>query len=169
MKKKTFLNKEVPTLTGLAIIVAWTIITIGGALVYQYSTEIDVQAEYTTDKMTRFRFEDYAVKKREVSQIAEIDFSGVKDAGIFRKKIEESLGREINFAGHYILGLWSCGGNCQMGKVLDALTGELYDLPGIISCGLAYRADSKLLIVDIDKRCNRRLDLSTRYFVWENS
>ncbi len=69
---------------------------------------------------------------------------------------------EVNFAGHFILNLQSCGQNCQTGSVKDALSGKVYDLPIKPACGLDFRKDSKLLILNSASGCPG----NPRYFIF---
>ena len=62
--------------------------------------------------------------------------------------------QKVNFAGHYILTTWGCGGGCVMGAAIDAETGKIVWLPFTICCWplgdnvepLKFRADSRLII-----------------------
>lgn len=66
---------------------------------------------------------------------------------------------KVNFAGHYILSAFGCGGGCLQIFALDARSGEVHWLPFTVSWGpddklfdteimpLDYRVDSALVVV----------------------
>ena len=164
--KKHFLNKKISTLNGAVIIAVWAIITVGGALTYQYYTQDDSQLSVNYSPMM-FKFRNYPAPVSVLGKIAEADYASIKNANLFKDRMRDAMGSEINFAGHYVMSLWGCGGSCKMGIVLDARNGKLYNLPGVASCGIDFRADSKLLVIDIDQECTQKLGLVTKYFVWE--
>ncbi|HEY6969216.1 MAG TPA: hypothetical protein VJA94_08430 [Candidatus Angelobacter sp.] len=71
----------------------------------------------------------------------------------FRTRITEGAQEKVNFAGHYILTTWGCGGGCVTGVVIDAPTGKVYWLPFTICCWpvevedpIQFRVDSRLVI-----------------------
>jgi hypothetical protein len=89
-----------------------------------------------------------------------------------------------NFAGHYIVIIWGCGAGCIRMAISNAQTGAVYDPPvsagGLalpmlmfpVSVGrapdLAYRIDSKLMIVKATPHWERRDAISYAfYFLWE--
>ncbi|WP_192552579.1 hypothetical protein [Pseudomonas sp. IzPS59] len=63
----------------------------------------------------------------------------------------QALKRKVNFAGHYILYQFACGGSTLCGEVLDARTGEVVGgLPNAYdgnTFSLSNKPDSRLLIV----------------------
>ncbi|WP_192559302.1 hypothetical protein [Pseudomonas allokribbensis] len=63
----------------------------------------------------------------------------------------QALKRKVNFAGHYILYQFGCGGSTICGEVLDARTGEVVGgLPNAYdgnTFSLSNKPDSRLLIV----------------------
>lgn len=90
---------------------------------------------------------------------------------MFRTRIRNAAAEvPPNFAGHYILEQWGCGSSCQMGALIDALTGKVYELP-LSAWGVDYRIDSNLLIVNpIDPEDEFvPLNITTEYFVWTGS
>jgi len=66
-------------------------------------------------------FDDYGVEPYDghTAMVA----SGV-DGFAFSKLASEALAKPINFAGHYIVFHYSCGGGCVTGGVVDAITGK---------------------------------------------
>jgi hypothetical protein len=62
-----------------------------------------------------------------------------------------ALKGKVNFAGHYILYRFGCGGGALCGEVLDAQTGEVVGgLPNAYdgsTVGMVYQPDSRLIIV----------------------
>lgn len=70
-----------------------------------------------------------------------------------------ATGEKVNFAGHYILSAFGCGGGCLQVFALDARSGEVHWLPFTVSWGpedklfdteimpLDYRVDSALVVV----------------------
>jgi hypothetical protein len=81
----------------------------------------------------------------------------------------------VNFAGHYILSLWGCGGQCLMGGIIDAKTGEVCELDFTICCwsnvkqdsdGVYFRTDSSL-IVFVGSR-GEDDDPQTHYYNFQN-
>jgi hypothetical protein len=77
-----------------------------------------------------------------------------------RSTLRDSVKDGVNFAGHYIVGQWGCGGGCVQFAIIDAKTGDVY-FPGFyvsvvagpeekmdeIPEPLQFKPDSKLLIV----------------------
>ena len=75
----------------------------------------------------------------------------------FRTRLGETATAKPNFAGHYILGAWSCGAQCMMGAAIDANTGKVIWLPETVCCWgpdvddafdpIEARVDSRLLVL----------------------
>lgn len=63
----------------------------------------------------------------------------------------QAIAGKVNFAGHYILYKFGCGGSTFCGEVLDARTGEVVTgLPNAYngdSLVLSYQSDSNLIII----------------------
>lgn len=72
----------------------------------------------------------------------------------FRTVLGLSLRNDpINLAGHYIKTTFGCGSNCQRVAVINALTGQVVEWPGLFEVGdepdqegLAIRSNSRLVI-----------------------
>ncbi|HMB91413.1 MAG TPA: hypothetical protein VKP65_11235 [Rhodothermales bacterium] len=74
----------------------------------------------------------------------------------FRTRLRQAAGQPPNFAGHFHLTMWGCGTGCLMGAAVDVTTGEVFWVPGTLSCAwcaevdtdpLAFEPDSHLLIL----------------------
>lgn len=89
-----------------------------------------------------------------------------------------------NFAGHYIVIVWGCGSPCLMMAVCNAATGAVYNpplsarglaLPLLVlpdsvgeNASIAYRQDSRLMIIRAMPPGQRTATSYTFYFVLEN-
>src|ERR1700733_9657710 len=47
----------------------------------------------------------------------------------FRTMIRNGARGKPNFDGHYIVWTWGCGTDCEMGVIIDAITGKVVSLP----------------------------------------
>ncbi len=73
----------------------------------------------------------------------------------FRSALLEAGAQRVNFAGHYVVFEYACGGGCITGSVLDAITGEVVArFPGAYiegdepeSFNAQYKVDSSLMII----------------------
>src|SRR5215467_10781095 len=83
------------------------------------------------------RAEDYKVPESE-------NFSGKPAAPVFqtagqrkfRTMIAEAAAKGPNFAGHYRIAEWGCGGGCVQFAVVDSRSGAIYDGPfGVLPAG----------------------------------
>jgi hypothetical protein len=110
-------------------------------------------------------FDDYRVSKNFSGKVVSVDYASDEKAVSFKDKIEEQIKNGVNFAGHYVLAMWDCGQNCKTGAVVDAVSGNIYDLPVSKTCGLEFREDSNLLIIKSAEDCSK--DPNSRYFVFE--
>ena len=79
-----------------------------------------------------------------------------RDARLFRTMIREGARGKPNFDGHYIVATWGCGTDCEMGAMIDAITGRVISLPVVAgspedasaeSTHFDYRLDSRLLVM----------------------
>ena len=82
-------------------------------------------------KIAGYSFDDYKVTVIKDSKKAKINYSSNPTAKEFKTEIAETYkDGKIDFAGHYITMIWSCGSNaCTAGVMVDVLTGKVYDLP----------------------------------------
>jgi hypothetical protein len=90
----------------------------------------------------------------------------------FRTTIRGGARKGPNFAGHYTVVEWGCGSNCVVCAVVDAITGTVYDndLPNPddgYPCGLLYRRDSKLFVVE--KSAAPTSECEPSFYIWEGS
>src|SRR5215471_2667579 len=97
------------------------------------------------------KFEDYGVTEQYKGKNAKPILR--RDDLRFRTRIREGAQEKVNFAGHYVVTTWGCGGGCVMGVVIDAATGKVYWLPFTICCWpvevedpIQFRVDSSLVI-----------------------
>ena len=79
------------------------------------------------------------------------------EARRFRTMIRDGARQKPNFDGHYIVASWGCGTDCEMGAIIDAVSGQVISLPVVAgspddatadSTHFAYRADSRLLVMN---------------------
>jgi hypothetical protein len=79
-----------------------------------------------------------------------------REARQFRTMIRDGAREKANFAGHYIVASWGCGTDCEMGAIIDAVSGRVVLLPvvagspedaGPQSTHFDYRLDSHLLVM----------------------
>jgi len=97
----------------------------------------------------------------------------------YRTMLRDSVKDGVNFAGHYIVGQWGCGGGCVQFAIIDAKTGDVYFPPFYVSVvagpeekmdeipePLQFKQDSKLLIVTGAR--NERGG-GVYYYKWDNN
>jgi hypothetical protein len=74
--------------------------------------------------------------------------SSFPEALTYRTRIREAVRSGTNFAGHYTLVTIGCGTNCARHTIVDTKTGQIImsGLPSIM--GIAYKKNSRLLIVN---------------------
>lgn len=124
------------------------------------------------------KFEDYAVMEK---------FSGVPAKPklatsyhrMFRTMIRTQTAKGPNFAGYLTVAFWGCGSGCINWTVVNAKTGEVYDLlemqtllvpPEQDEEPLQYKNDSRLLIVTGGKETasGRFADHTKCFYEWKN-
>ncbi|HVZ28841.1 MAG TPA: hypothetical protein VG839_00505 [Asticcacaulis sp.] len=79
-----------------------------------------------------------------------------KSAKLFRTQLREQAPSGPDFAGHYKIAQWGCGAGCVDWAVIDSQTGavtftkawEAYDRSQSLGEVLAFRRDSRLLIIE---------------------
>lgn len=78
------------------------------------------------------------------------------EARRFRTMIRDGARQKPNFDGHYIVTTWGCGSDCEMGAIIDAVSGKVISLPVVAgspagtkagSSHFDYRLDSRLLVM----------------------
>jgi len=96
----------------------------------------------------------------------------------YRTMLRDSVKDGVNFAGHYIVGQWGCGGGCVQFAIIDAKTGDVF-FPGFyvsvvdgpeekmdeIPEPLQFKPDSKLLIVT---GARNEKGGGVYYYKWDN-
>ncbi len=72
----------------------------------------------------------------------------------YASQLRQASRQPVDFAGHFVLATWGCGAGCVMGAAIDAHSGSVSMLPFTVSDWplevsepLAYRPDSRLLVV----------------------
>jgi hypothetical protein len=93
------------------------------------------------------RFEDFPVAGRSSGKPSRLNLSSHAQARMFRTMLRDVAKKGANFAGHYAIGYWGCGTECVRIGIVNLRTGQAYVSPFYASVGLAYRANSRLLIV----------------------
>lgn len=98
------------------------------------------------------KFEDYRVTEQYSGTNAK-PVLDTQDKRRFRTRIREAAQEKVNFAGHYVLAAWGCGGGCLSSTVIDAKTGKVYLAPFTICCWpvevekpIDFRVDSRLVV-----------------------
>jgi hypothetical protein len=98
------------------------------------------------------KFEDYRVTQRFEGKNAKTVLRTRADRQ-FRTRLREASQEKVNFAGHYVLSVWGCGGGCLMGLVIDARSGRVDWIPFNLCCWpldveepLDFRLDSRLIV-----------------------
>jgi hypothetical protein len=114
-------------------------------------------------------FADFPVAKVYKGTPAPVDLRSNASARMFRTRLQEGARKGPNFAGHYTVVTWGCGSNCAANKIVDALTGRVYDGFGD-ERGEEFKPDSKLVIADPAEpglNVSPTSSLPVRYYVWE--
>jgi hypothetical protein len=89
----------------------------------------------------------------------------------FRTVIRREVAAGANFADHYTLASWGCGGGCVAFSIIDDLDGTVYDFPytvssfGIQDSGVDWRRDSNA--VHVVGSLNEGNNLADRWYVWD--
>ena len=101
-----------------------------------------------------------------------------KSDRMFRTQIREAARKGPNFAGHYTIAEWGCGGGCVSLAVIDAISGRVFTVPfknltlqsdrnnGRDFQGPVYKANSRLFIAD---GCPNETNCGTYYYEWINN
>jgi hypothetical protein len=120
---------------------------------------------------------DYPAVRRFAGSPARVNLSSAAGAGYYRTRLREGARKGPNFAGHFTIVTWGCGSDCYDIAVVDALTGRVWFAPFTGSVDLAYRLDSRLLVVDPKKIVEERFpnglppgfDTREIFFVWKGN
>lgn len=86
------------------------------------------------------------------------------DVQTFKTRILAAAGKIPNFAGHYHIITWGCGGGCRMGAAINVKSGQVMMLPFTISGSLEYRKDSRLLVANGVRDESETDDEADRHF-----
>ncbi len=93
--------------------------------------------------------------------------------GLNLADMRSALRQAPNFAGHFTFFHSSCGTSCASDFIVDRISGRMWN-PDHDERGVAFRADSRLLIIDppdppetYADKTNVSDTLPVRYFVWE--
>ncbi|HZI64405.1 MAG TPA: hypothetical protein VFE44_06465 [Thermoanaerobaculia bacterium] len=71
-----------------------------------------------------------------------------------------------NLAGHFLLVEWGCGTSCGMLAIVDLESGKLWhDADLIVTRGVEYRADSRLVIINTGQE-PFAAQVPTSYYAW---
>ena len=97
----------------------------------------------------------------------------------YRSMLRDSVKDGVNFAGHYIVGQWGCGGGCVQFAIIDAKTGDVFFPAFSVSVvagaeekmdeipePLQFKPDSKLLIVT---GARNEKGGGVYYYKWDNN
>lgn len=98
------------------------------------------------------RFEDYPVREVYRGRPAPVDLASAPGAQRFRTVLREGAARGPNFAGRYTVVEWGCGSPCHAFAIVDARTGRVYFVPQTANAGAEYRLDSRLFVIDGERR-----------------
>ncbi|MDR3414637.1 MAG: hypothetical protein P4L83_00490 [Nevskia sp.] len=102
-------------------------------------------------------FADYAVTEKFAGPVAKLDLS-TRRGREFRSALQDAAAQGPNFAGHYVLAQWGCGGGCFSWAVIDARTGKVWFAPFTVSApecpegaqfcdpSLEFKPDSELVV-----------------------
>jgi hypothetical protein len=97
------------------------------------------------------KFDDYRVDEKFRNKPAPVVTTGSNLARTYRTRLREGEAKGPNFAGHFTLVSWGCGGGCQDWAVVDARTGHVFESMIRTSVGGEFHLDSRLLLVDTPK------------------
>ena len=93
------------------------------------------------------KFENFPATEFSDNKNIVIDINSNPIGQIYPTAIRYSVERlGVNFAGKYSIAKWGCGTGCQNGAIVDADTGHIYLLQGIMVNGYETRKDSRLLV-----------------------
>ena len=102
-------------------------------------------ASAQTDRLPQFG--DYPAGPVYQGRVAPLVLASSRTAREYRTATRRAMAEGINFAGHYVVATWGCGTECIGGHIVDARTGRsVVDLPSS-SPFVAFRPDSRLLVV----------------------
>jgi hypothetical protein len=116
-----------------------------------------------TVQKEEYPFKDHSVAEIYKGKNAPLKLSREENR-LYGEKLQYTIENygEVEFAGHYIVAIWSCGMWCEWSAFIDAKTGKVYWWNGILSycfphldsdfacnedfSSVEYRIDSKLIV-----------------------
>ena len=120
-----------------AVLVAGLLTCASAAVAFGQATGID-----------SLRFEDYPATDTLRQKPAPVNLRSYKLATQFRTVLRNGAGRGPNFAGAFTIVTWGCGSSCRILAVVSARSGRVYGPWLQYQVAVAYRYDSRLLLVD---------------------
>jgi hypothetical protein len=118
------------------------------------------------------KFEDYRVAETFSGKPAPPKIVRPADRE-FRTRIREDAAKGPNFAGHYTIATWGCGGGCVSFALVDAKSGTVYPAPfKVLAFGvevarpLEYKLNSSLLVV---QGCPEEDNCGSYFYTWTGS
>lgn len=126
----------------------------------------------------QLRFEDFPAGPRFKGKPAPVKIV-TREARQFRTMLREGAAEGPNFAGHYTVVTWGCGGGCVKFGIVDAITGSVY-MPSFYVAVVApadvdadhipdpvqFKIDSNLLIAT---GARNEKGNGTYYYKWEKN
>jgi len=122
-------------------------------------------------------FRNYPVANNYRGTPARVNFGISPGARSYRTRLREGASKGPNFAAHYTIVTWGCGSDCYDIAVIDARTGRVWFGPFTGAVELAFRRNSRLVVVDpkseVEKRFPNGLpagfDTREIFFVWRGN
>lgn len=94
-------------------------------------------------------FARYAAQDTFAGTPAAVNLRSNPRASLYRTNLREGAKVGPNFAGHFTLLMWGCGGtDCATLAIIDARTGRVYFAPFYVYAEVSYQRTSRLLVVD---------------------
>lgn len=113
-------------------------------------------------------FSDFPARVLEINRVAAPRLQRGTDFWNFRTAIREGVQEGPNFAGHYIVVRWGCGTECQMGAIVDALSGKIYEAPQS-EWDVEFQPNSRLFIVNPDLGEEPPEWISKQWYEWDEA
>jgi hypothetical protein len=106
------------------------------------------------------RFEDFPIESVFTGAPANVNLASHPDGKTLATRLTEVNPYDTRFAGHYRIVEIGCGTACQSIWAVDLVDGSIYSL-FTASSGVAYRADSRLIVMNDPEFFAAMLDTST--------
>lgn len=94
------------------------------------------------------RFDRYPAVESAPASPAALDLASYRFAPRFRTVLGAGAAQGPNFAGAFTIVTWGCGSSCRFLAVLDSRSGRVFGPWMQYMVAVAFRADSRLLLVD---------------------